>query len=84
MPMKTTFRIVVMLFACNSCNSNKRDERSKHNGALQEGKLQQERACSIISPDVRFPRMPIVPVEQNRHAIRHPTCDDTHNDALFW
>eukprot|EP00959_Pyramimonas_sp_CCMP1952_P243750 5095262-Pyramimonas_sp.AAC.1 len=31
-------------------------------------------SCSSISPAVRSPMMPIVPVAQNVHPIAHPTC----------
>ena len=35
------------------------------------------RTCSTISPRLRSPRSPIVPVAQNEQAIAQPTCDDT-------
>ena len=35
--------------------------------------------CSTISPALKFPSSPSVPVAQNVHPILHPTCDDTHS-----
>ena len=36
-------------------------------------------SCSRISPEVRFPSSPSVPVAQNVHPILHPTCEETHS-----
>lgn len=39
-------------------------------------------SCSTISPAVRSPLRPIVPVAQNVHPIAHPTCPHSSSNTL--
>jgi len=41
-------------------------------------------SCSTISPAVRSPLRPMVPVAQKVHPIWQPTSEDTHSVARCW